>query len=345
MKIDIIIDPTHTTDEFSELGVLAEKLGFNAVLTANYPSAIDPFINFSVLAKQTDKIKMGPVAISPFETHPLKLSNLLFGLNQLTKGRAKIIIGGGGGTLISMGLKPNRRTMHPNMVQGVRECVEFLKSLSPNKSILFNKEIFQISGPKPEWIDQPSPKILVGATKPKMLSMATEVADGLVMSDVTLARIEECMEVINVSLNNNGRDRKTFAVSNLFSWHVKSDKEEAIAEASSKLFVRGMLDQWYISTFLDSNESQIVEDNLHAFAEAYAHNSNQIKGVRDNIVHKLIDNLTFTGDLGDIDRFTEEMIQFKNAGLDEFAIRLYKNPEQSMTVIAERVVPYLEGSK
>ena len=175
--------------------------------------------------------------------------------------------------------------------------------------------------------------------------MATEVADGLVMSDVTLARIEECMEVINVSLKKHGRDRKTFAVSNLFSWHVKSDKEEAIAEASSKLFVRGMLDQWYISTFLDSNESQIVEDNLNAFAEAYAHNSNQIKGVRDNIVHKLIDNLTFTGDFGDIDRFTEEMIQFKNAGLDEFAIRLYKNPEQSMTVIAERVVPYLEGSK
>ena len=345
MKIDIIIDPTHTTDEFLELGIIAEKLGFNAVLTANYPSAIDPFINFSVLAKQTHKIKMGPVAISPFETHPLKLSNLLFGLNQLSKGRAKIIIGGGGGTLISMGLKPNRRTMHPNMVQGVRECVEFLTSLSPNEPIVFNKEIFQITGPKPEWIDQPSPKIYVGATKPKMLSMATEVADGLIMSDVTLARIDECMDAINQSIKDNGRDRKTFAISNLFSWHVKLDKEEAIAEARSKLFVRGMLDHWYTSTFLDSNESQIVEDNLHAFAEAYAHNSNDIKGVGDDIVEKLINNLTFTGDFNDIDRFTEEMIQFKNAGLDEFAIRLYKKPEQSMKVIAERVVPYLEGHK
>ena len=111
---------------------------------------------------------------------------------------------------------------------------------------------------------------------------------------------------------------------------MKSDKDEAIAEASSKLFVRGMLDQWYTSTFLDSNESQIVEDNLHAFAEAYAHKSTEIKGVGDNIVHKLIDNLTFTGDFSDIDRFTAEMVQFKNAGLDEFAIRLYKNPEQSM---------------
>ncbi len=66
MKIDIIIDPTHTTDEFSELGIIAEKLGFNAVLTANYPSAIDPFINF--LSLQTaHKIKMGPVAISPLK--------------------------------------------------------------------------------------------------------------------------------------------------------------------------------------------------------------------------------------------------------------------------------------
>ena len=89
MKIDIIIDPTHTTEEFLELGIIAEKLGFNAVLTANYPSAIDPFINFSVLAKETEKISMGPVAISPFETHPLKLSNLLFGLNQLSKGSAQ----------------------------------------------------------------------------------------------------------------------------------------------------------------------------------------------------------------------------------------------------------------
>ena len=89
MKIDIILDPTHTTDEFLELGLMAERLGFNAVLTANYPSAIDPFINFSILANETEKIKLGPVAISPFETHPLKLSNLLYGLNQLSQRQSK----------------------------------------------------------------------------------------------------------------------------------------------------------------------------------------------------------------------------------------------------------------
>ena len=341
MKIDIILDPTHTTEEFSELGIIAEKLGFNAVLTANYPSAIDPFINFSILAKATQKIRMGPVAISPFETHPLKLSNLLYGLNQLSKGRAKIVIGGGGGTLISMGLKPNRRTMYPNMVQGVRECVEFLTGLSADKAISFNKDIFQIAGPKPQWIDQSRPQIYVGATKPQMLSMSAKVADGLMMSDVTLGRIDECMAIIDKSLKNNGRDRKTFAISNLFSWHVKSDRKEAVKEARAKLFVRGMLENWYISTFLDPEESQIVEDNLHVFANAYAHNTDVIEGVPDGIIDKLLNHLTFTGDFNDVDRFVEEMVQFKNAGLDEFAIRLYKDPEQSMQLIAKHVMPHL----
>ena len=341
MKIDIILDPTHTTEEFAELGIIAEQLGFNAVLTANYPSAIDPFINFSILAKATQKIRMGPVAISPFETHPLKLSNLLYGLNQLSNSRAKIIVGGGGGTLISMGFKPNRRTMHPNMIQGVRECVEFLTGLSADKAISFNKEIFQIAGPKPQWIDQPRPQIYVAATKPQMLSMAAKVADGLMMSDVTLARIDDCMAIINKSLKDNRRDRKTFAVSNLFSWHVKNDREEAVKEARAKLFVRGMLDNWYISTFLDPEESQIVEDNFHAFAYAYAHNTDVIEGVPDVIIDKLLNHLTFTGDFNDVDRFVEEMVQFKNSGLDEFAIRLYNNPEQSMGHIAEHVVPHL----
>jgi len=341
MKIDIILDPTHTTEEFSELGIIAENLGFNAVLTANYPSAIDPFINFSILAKATQKIRMGPVAISPFETHPLKLSNLLYGLNQLSNGRAKIIVGGGGGTLISMGLKPNRRTMYPNMVQGVRECIEFLTGLSADKAISFNKDIFQIAGPKPQWIDQPRPQIYVAATKPQMLSMSAKVADGLMMSDVTLARVDDCMAIIDKSLKDNGRDRRTFAVSNLFSWHVKKDREEAVKEARAKLFVRGMLENWYISTFLDSEESQIVEDNFQAFAHAYAHNSDVIEGVPDGIIDKLLNHLTFTGNFNDVDRFVEEMVQFKNAGLDEFAIRLYKNPEQAMELIAERVMPHL----
>ena len=43
-------------------------------------------------------MRMGPVAISPFELHPLKMANQLLTLNEFAGGRANIVVGGGGGT-------------------------------------------------------------------------------------------------------------------------------------------------------------------------------------------------------------------------------------------------------
>ena len=95
------------------------------------------------------------------------------------------------------------------------------------------------------------------------------------------------------------------------------------------------------SKFLDEDECKIIENNLHAFAMAYANNSDVIEGVPDNLIEKLIEQLTFTGLTNDVDQFTDELIQFKNAGMDEFAIRLYEKPEESMKLIANKVLPYL----
>ena len=81
--------------------------------------------------------------------------------------------------------------------------------------------------------------------------------------------------------------------------------------------------------------------NLGAFPYGYANNTDVIEGRSDGIIPTLLNHLTFTGDFNDVDRFVEEMVQFKNAGLDEFAIRLYKDPDRSMELIAERVMPHL----
>jgi len=56
----------------------------------------------------------------------------------------------------------------------------------------------------------------------------------------------------------------------------------------------------------------------------------------------LIENLTFAGGLDDVDRFIEQLLAFKAAGLNEFAIRLYADPEASIRLLAERVMPALQ---
>ena len=53
---------------------------------------------------------MGPLAVSPFEMHPLKIANSLLTLNELSSGRAEVAIGAGEGNLEAMDLDEARES-------------------------------------------------------------------------------------------------------------------------------------------------------------------------------------------------------------------------------------------
>jgi len=341
MKIQFVLEPA-SADEFLEAGLLAERYGFEAVWTANHAAARDPFMAFSVLARESSRIRMGPVAVSPFELHPLKMANQLFTLNEFAHGRANIVVGGGGGTTIAMHLKTDRYSTHPRMVRGVRECVEFLKAISPADALTFDGEVFKVDGYRPAWATDDPPLVYVGATRPQMLRMATQVADGVMFSDLTLGRLDETMTKLSRDLRAAGRADRDFRINNLFSWHVKRDRQDAMAEARRKLWVRGMLDHWYISPALNERDCKFIAENMQAFIKAYTQDSPVIDGVPDELVELLVDELTFTGDLSEIDKLIERFWKFKTAGVGEMALRLYDDPVYSIKVIGETIGPELQ---
>ena len=58
---------------------------------------------------------------------------------------------------------------------------------------------------------------------------------------------------------------------------MKADRDEALREARAKLFVRGMLEDWYISPFLEPEECAVVENNFPAFAQGTGKTMDRIK--------------------------------------------------------------------
>ena len=72
MDIDIILEPDLSPAQVAEIGVAAEKLGIRAVWSSNYHMNYDAFLALAPLATATSKILMGPLAVSPWEMHPLK---------------------------------------------------------------------------------------------------------------------------------------------------------------------------------------------------------------------------------------------------------------------------------
>ena len=91
MRIDVILEANNPPETILKLGRLAEEQGLGGVWVSNMNDARDPFINFVPLAMQTERIRLGPIAVSPFELHPLKMASSLLTLNEVAKGKTVII--------------------------------------------------------------------------------------------------------------------------------------------------------------------------------------------------------------------------------------------------------------
>ena len=337
MEIDIILNEFASPQEAAELGLLAESYGLRGVWSSNYGWSRDPFMALSILAQRSSKILMGPMAISPAELHPLKMANLLYSLNELSDGRAMIMVGGGGAVLQSLGKKRERMTRH------ARECLEILKGFSADKMMNYKGEIHTVYGVKPAWIaGQKPPLIYYGANHPQARRVSAQLADGLITSDFVPSMMREFIDATREDLRNAGRDPAKFRFSNFWAWHIKDDAEESNREARRELMLRGWLGEMYFAPFLDTNELKLMRDHEQDFLNAFLRSTHVIENVPEDLIEKMIENISFAGGLDEIDAAIETLKEFADAGLTEIALRVHDDPAAAIRLIGERVWPALQ---
>ena len=337
MQIDIILNEFTSPSENAELSALVESYGCRAVWSPSYASGRNPFLSLALAAGSTKKVRLGPLAISPMEMPPIVMSNALLTLNELCNGRSMIAVGGGGGVLGAMGLKSTR------IVKSVRECVEILKGATSEKMLNYKGDIYQTIAYRPrDWATDTPPQIYVCASHPRMTHMATEMADGLMGSDLIPSMVRETKEIVEQGLSDNGRSGQPFGISNFWAWHIKKDKQEAMREARRELILRGMLWPRYTEACLSKEDSDFVQDNMGEFWKAFRQGTGKIEGVPETILNTLIDKLSSTGDINDLDREIERMKEFKAVGLTEIALRVHDDPVEGIKLIGEHIVPAVQ---
>jgi alkanesulfonate monooxygenase SsuD/methylene tetrahydromethanopterin reductase-like flavin-dependent oxidoreductase (luciferase family) len=336
MRIDLILESSASPETVAELGRLAESYGLGGIWVSSMLDARDPFLNFAELARTTRSIRMGPIAVSPYELHPLKMATALLTLNEVSRGRAQIVVGGGGGTMTAMALQPTRR------VRAVREALEILKLAGRGEPINYEGEIFTIRRYNPSWAKSPPPVIYAGANRLQMQRMAPRYADGIMLSDKLIPQVREARAVIDPVLQACGRDPARFRVNNFWAWHVKESREEAEREARIWLALRGVLLKQNHHYFMNEADMDLVEARRAAFFDALRRRSPDIQGVPDRVIKLLVDNLTSCAAISEIDKEIDRLREFAAAGLSEIALRIYENPADTIRVIGERVVPALQ---
>ena len=332
-RIDVLLEPDQTPDQLTQLAKLCERYGIQRMWLQNYVSCRDPFMSLVPAALATSRVGLGVCVISPWEMHPVKLANALLTLNEYSKGRAALVIGGGGEWLARLGIEPHKR------VRAVREAVELVRGGCAGKPFNYKGEMYSVWGYRPQFGTETPPLVYAGANRAMMLHAVVPAADGVMYSDMTRDRISGTVRLTTEALADAKRRPEGYRISNIWAWHMKTDPAVARTEACRELLLRGLLEPWYLETFLSREDCELVAKMKQAFFTAYRRRDGVVDGVPAHIVSALVANLTFTGTPGEIERRRPELTAFATAGVNEICFRLHDDPADAIALIGERIVP------
>jgi 5,10-methylenetetrahydromethanopterin reductase len=347
MDIEIIVGCEMHPQQVAEFAVEAEKAGVRTLWHSNLPNGWDPFIGLSQAALATSRIRLGVLALSPYEMHPVRIAYSLISLNELAGGRAIIGLGGGGAMALAttdhaQGESLDFRKMR--IVRGVREAAEIIWRMSSGEFHWgYEGEVFSVRQPfKVSYPKAPRPRIFTCSMGPQMLRMGARIADGLQVGDVTAERLPEVMQDIRAGFAKRKWPVEDFRIGNFWAWHIKKDREASMHEARVGLFARAEVIPPHIGLdhLLDKEEAQLVRDNYRNFLVAGVTGTGRIKGVPPELVQRLIDTVSSSGDYSAIDREIERYRKMEQAGLTDLALRVFDDPFDSLRVIATRVIPH-----
>lgn len=202
----------------------AEELGFESVWMAEDYFYRNAILSLATFALATDKIKLATGIINPFTRDPALIAMTFANLDEISKERAII----GLGSSLRLRIYEHHYRKVSNLA-AMKECVEIIRELFTGKKVTYEGSIFQIEnirlGVK---LSRANIPIYIGAMGPKMLQLAGEIADGVLLTaGATREYIKFAVENIKSGANQAGRSSEDVDVASFVIFSVSQDPEVA----------------------------------------------------------------------------------------------------------------------
>ncbi|WP_281690367.1 LLM class flavin-dependent oxidoreductase [Pseudonocardia thermophila] len=176
--VDFCYVPGGPVSEVAMLAALGEQLGFRCIWIPDQGFYRDPFLLAGVAAAATSRIDIGIGITMPMTRHPVQIARAAATLDEMSGHRLRLGLGSGNieHVVKPLGL-PTRDT-----VERVRTGVQEIRALLSGESIRYTDSTHRTVALdfKPERVMP----IYIGARGPRMLAMAGEVADGVLMESL-----------------------------------------------------------------------------------------------------------------------------------------------------------------
>lgn len=338
MRVGVVLDGRRSAVEIAELARLAETYGFSHIWLSGGARTKDHFVRLALAAAATRRIRLGPIAVSPFEMHPVHIGLALLTLDEIAPGRACLVLGAGGD--LAATLAPPKR----GRVEAVEECLDILRAQAAGGEINYAGAHYRVTGLFSPWSRVAMDRFYLGANRPRMLRLGARKADGVMVTDMPLGYLGALVARIRAELTEAGREPTTFALSNWFVWNVQDTLAEAERLARRQLAFR----LYYIREIASS--IGLTDAEARELAANQPEMLRAIFGGREPwsppppVAQRLIEHLTLTSDRRGLEGCIGRLLDFARLGLTEIALAPHGDPAAAIKLIGDAVIPAVDGS-
>lgn len=195
IKVDIRVPVGRPLPELTSFIASCEDAGFHGVaVNDHHHSGRDVYSVLTLAAAKTERLLLFPATSNPVTRHPLVLAASANSLNEIAPGRILITLAPGFLSVEKAGMARARRQQLGEAVTAIRELLAGRPAMVGGREVRMNNATAN------------PPKVFILASGPKMLELAGEVADGVLMLvGLHPAAIAAARERIRVGEQRAGR--------------------------------------------------------------------------------------------------------------------------------------------
>lgn len=327
VKFGIALEPTMTHDENISVAKIAEANKIEHVWvcdTSPSPPHGDVFISLSAIALNTKTVKLGTSLCNPFSRNPAIIAAAIMSLDSLSKGRAILGLGpGSSDRLGSVGL--SWRKPVTTVKDAVNACRKF-----------FNGEIVSIKSPGFQVADVQLTKaahdipIYLGGSGPKMLALAGELADGVLLT-CSSDYLPTAIDQLRKGADRVGRDLDELDITNSLVISLSDNEVEArdvAREIVLDLVAWGRPDALAVSG-IKRQDQELVRQAIDKKGQEEA---------VDLVTDKMVDALSAAGN---VERCLAKCLDQIKKGVGHliFCLPFGPDPEEAVQRIGKELVP------
>ena len=195
--------PPGLKNYFTEMTRKAEEMGYDRAWNIETNDR-DAFAQATLQVLGASSIRVGTNIVSYFSHTPTLLAMGAFALDELSGGRFILGIGPGGTQIITHG----HGIEFKRPVQRCRETLEIIRPLMRGDRLTYEGKIFNIQRDFRLRIGVPEGRevpVYISAINPKMLQLAGEMADGVIMTHFPLEALGDVKKNIAIGAERSGR--------------------------------------------------------------------------------------------------------------------------------------------